>query len=94
MNENEPKGFIVLEIQTALNGKATTITNDYEEESKADKRYHEILMYAADSDVPYHGATMLTKTGGFKKSDHYKHLPEPEPIPELNPVPEEETDAE
>lgn len=74
--------YIVLEIQS---GETTSVlVNTYEERPNAEHKYHEILGYAAMSDVPMHSAVMLSQEGYYIKSELYDHIKkevEPQVIP-------------
>ena len=69
--------FIVMEIQTG--NQVATIVDSYTDRNAAENKYHSILAAAAISDVPKHGAVMLTEEGVRLKSECYIHEPEPEP---------------
>lgn len=72
--------FIVIEIQT--NDTVATIVNAYADRAQAESKYHQILTAAAVSNVPKHGAVMLTDEGERLKNECYLHLPVPTPEPE------------
>lgn len=63
--------FIVMEIQTG--NSVATIVNSYESRNDAENKYHSILAAAAISDVPKHGAVMLTDEGERLKNECYIH---------------------
>ena len=67
--------FIVMEIQTG--NQVATIVDSYTDRNAAENKYHSILAAAAISDVPKHGAVMLTEEGVRLKSECYIHEPEP-----------------
>ena len=64
--------FIVMEIQTS--DTVATIVNNYEDRPQAESRYHQILSAAAISEVPKHGAVMLTDEGERLKNECYIHI--------------------
>lgn len=68
--------FIVIEIQTSE--QVTTIVNSYESRDEAESKYHQILMYAAQSGVPKHGAVMMTEEGTLIKRECYEHVDDTE----------------
>lgn len=68
--------FIVMEIQTS--DKVATIVNAYEDRNTAEQKYHQILSAAAVSQVPKHGAVMLTDEGVRLKGECYIHEEEGE----------------
>lgn len=72
--------YIVMEIQTSDN--VATIVNSYDNRNTAEQKYHQILAAAAVSEVPKHGAVMLTDEGVRLKGECYIHEQEPEEEPE------------
>lgn len=68
--------FIVIEIQTSE--QVATIVNSYESRDEAESKYHQILMYAAQSTLPKHGAVMLTEEGMLIKRECYEHVDDTE----------------
>ena len=51
--------YIVIEVQTNEEGKASTIVTSYDNPAQAESKYHTILAAAAVSTVPKHGAVIL-----------------------------------
>lgn len=73
--------FIVIEIQTST--QVATIVTSHSNRNEAEQKYHQILSAAAVSQVPKHGAVMLTDEGVRLKGECYIHeQPEPEEEPE------------
>lgn len=68
--------YIVMEIQTG--DSVATIVNSYSDRNTAEQKYHQILSAAAVSDVPKHGAVMLTDEGVRLKGECYIHEQEEE----------------
>ena len=68
--------YIVIEIQTS--DTVATIVNAYEDRNTAEQKYHQILSAAAVSEVPKHGAVMLTDEGVRLKGECYIHEEEGE----------------
>lgn len=68
--------YIVIEIQTS--DTVATIVNSYDNRPQAESKYHQILTAAAVSNVPKHGAIMLTDEGERLKNECYIHTAEPE----------------
>ena len=64
--------FIVAELQTN-NGITSCTPEVFGEFLAAESRYHDILHYAAASQVEIHGAIMFTNAGSFVKSEYYEH---------------------
>lgn len=64
--------FTVIELQT--NGATTTpLTYTFTEQNQAEQKFHEILAYAATSEVDVHAASILTESGEIMKNDFYVH---------------------
>lgn len=68
--------YIVMEIQTS--NTVATIVNSYDNRNTAEQKYHMILSSAAVSQVPKHGAVMLTDEGVRLKGECYIHEEEQE----------------
>lgn len=63
--------FYVLEFQTGANGAVIPVA--YADRNEAESKYHEILMYAAKSNIPKHGAMIVTEDLFVIKSEIYNH---------------------
>lgn len=75
--------FIVLELQKT-NGDVSTIINKYDTLSLAQSAYHQVLSFAAVSNIPYHSAVLMNDEGNTYYRETFAHLeeePEPEPEP-------------
>ena len=70
--------FTVIELQTT-NGTTAAITSTYEDENQAYQKYHQILSYAAVSEVDIHSASVLNEYGNVLKNEFYEHKKESEP---------------
>lgn len=68
---------IVVEIQND-GSNVSQITTVHSTTAEANQKYHEILAYAAVSNVAYHGAAMLNDVGDWMKSEHFDHPAETE----------------
>ena len=64
--------FIVLEIQTN-DGVTSIIPNTYSDESIAMQKYHEILSFAAVSEIDIHTAVVLNESGMTIRNENYIH---------------------
>ena len=63
--------FIVSELQTA---EITSVINYvFTDRLEAEQKYHEVLSYAAVSELPVHSAVMLTEEGVVIKRESYIH---------------------
>lgn len=63
--------FYVFEIQSNETGSVNVFP--YTDRALAEAKYHEILMYAARSEVRKHGAILLTEDMFVLKSEIYDH---------------------
>lgn len=69
--------YLIVEIQRFANGSVAQQTTVHGNRAEAEQRYHEVLMYAAVSDVAVHSAVMLDDTGRRIKGETYNHGEEP-----------------
>jgi len=76
--------FIVIEMQTAVDGTVSMLNYQFDTRNEAESKYHYILSYAAVSTLPCYAATILTNTGEIIQSEFYQHIEEPTPEPEPN----------
>lgn len=74
--------YIVIEIQTNLNGTVGNFVWSYENRSNAEEKYHTVLAAAAKSGLPCHAAVMLRNDGLQLAAQAYKVEEEPAPEPE------------
>lgn len=72
--------YIVIELQTDKQGQTAHIVNDYENKDKAESKFHTILAFAAESNVPIHAATILNERGDIERSEFYRHETPPAKI--------------
>lgn len=63
--------YIVIEIQSNSDGTVGTLVNSYEQRSTAEQKYHQVLAAAAVSNLPKHGALMMTDAVNVIKCDCY-----------------------
>lgn len=64
--------YIVIELQTNDDNVATLVTQ-YDTLQAAESAYHQILVYAAISEVEYHGALLMNSQGAVYKQECYNH---------------------
>lgn len=69
--------FTVIELQTT-DGVTSTIVTNHASENEANQKYHQILSYAAVSDIDVHAATILDQYGNLWKNEYYEHKEESE----------------
>lgn len=65
--------FIIIEIQKDTNNIVSTLVTQKADRNEADSTYHMILASAAISQLPEHGAVMLTSDCGFVMGQSYHH---------------------
>ena len=63
--------YIVVEFQKSAQDTMATIVTAYTDQSDAEQKYHDILRYAAKTNLLVHGATMLSEDGSYIKSEPY-----------------------
>ena len=70
--------YIVIEIQTNLDGTVGNLITAHDDRNSAESKYHTVLASAAISSLPAHSAVLLTNEGFPLESKCYKHEVEPE----------------
>ena len=68
--------YIVIELQTADTGQVSTLTTVYDTQFQAESAFHGILAAAALSDLPKHGAIIITGDGEYMDAKTYEHSAE------------------
>ena len=68
--------YIVIELQTDANDQTSTITQNYTDRNEAMSRFHQILSFAALSNVRHHSVVILNERGDMERSEHYEHFTE------------------
>ena len=66
-------GYVVVEMQTAADGRVATLCTAYDEMLAAESAYHMALGAAAVSSVPLHAVTLLTVEGSWCEGRCYRH---------------------
>ena len=73
------QNYIVIEIQVSDQGTVSTIPIAYEDYWTAQQKYHTVLSFAAVSDLPIHGAVILSPYGDvIEKKSYNRRVSEPE----------------
>ena len=67
------KGYLVIELQKLKDGMLSQLCTAYTDRSVAEQKYHQILGFAAVSDVPIHTAVILSEEGNLIKKESYRH---------------------
>lgn len=70
--------YIVVELQTQPDGTCANLVFSFEREDEARSKFHQILSYAAVSNLPMHSAVILTNEGVAIAHECYTHEPAPE----------------
>jgi hypothetical protein len=82
--------YIVSEFQTNA-GQTAILNYSFTEQGPAEQKYHEVLAYAAISEVELHAVSLMNEYGCVAKNEYYTHpAPDPEPEPEPTPEPDPE----
>lgn len=66
-------GYVVIEIQTMVDGQVGTLITHYSNVLEAESAYHSKLASAAISALPVHAVTMLTDDGSYVQHRCYEH---------------------
>lgn len=64
--------YTVVEMQTN-NGTTTALVSCYDDINLAYQKYHQILSFAATSEVDIHSVTVLNEYGNVLKNEFYDH---------------------
>lgn len=70
--------YVVLEIQTNVDGTVGNLVSAYDARSAAESAFHSILASAAVSVLPSHAAVLMTNEGSVIDSRCYTHEIPPE----------------
>lgn len=65
--------YLVIEIQTTADGSVSQIVTVHSTKQEAEQKFHQILSYAAASDLAYHSAVILNAKGEWEKGETYDH---------------------
>ena len=65
--------FVIVEIQTLASGQVATLVNQADTRMQAESIYHQILAAAAISQIPRHGAILMSNEGYPLMHDCYTH---------------------
>ena len=79
--------FIVIELQVYNDGNVGHIVSSHATLPEALNKFYTICAFAAISEVSYHSAVILDRTGVLIDRQSFEHPVEPEPEP--TPEPEE-----
>lgn len=63
--------YYVIELQTGDTGACLPVA--YQDRADAEEKYHQVLQFAAKSDVRKHGAMIVTEDGFVVKKEVYVH---------------------
>ena len=65
--------YLVIEIQTTAGGSVAQIVTIHDTKAEAEQKYHQVLSYAAVSDLAYHSVVILNAKGEWEKGETYNH---------------------
>lgn len=71
--------YLVIEIQKSQNGQVSHLVTTHETQAEAEQKFHQILSYAAVTQLASHSATILTDNGYALRREFYEHKEEAEP---------------
>ena len=66
------ESYIVIELQTAKSGAVANLVTQHASEAEAQSKYHSVLAAAAVSDLPVHGAVLMTNSGVTLENRYYE----------------------
>lgn len=72
--------YIVIEIQTMLDGTVANLVKVIDGRDAAASEYHRVLSFAAVSQLPCHAASWLNSDGSLVDWKAFRHDVQPEPI--------------
>lgn len=72
----ENDAYVVIELQTS-NGTTSVLTDSYTDKPAAEQKYHQVLSFAAVSEVQIHAVCIMTADGYVMKNEVYYHNQEP-----------------
>lgn len=64
--------YIVIELQTMKDGSVANLVTQHAAEDEAQSKYHSVLAAAAVSDLPVHGAVLMTNSGVTLENRYYE----------------------
>lgn len=64
--------YIVIELQTMKDGSVANLVTQHATEDEAQSKYHTILAAAAVSELPVHGAVLMTNSGVTLENRYYE----------------------
>jgi hypothetical protein len=65
--------YLVVEMQTSADGVLSHLETVHKTKAEAEQKYHQILSYAAVSNLPYHSAIIISEKGEWIAADTYPH---------------------
>lgn len=65
--------YIVIEIQTSVDGSVANLVTAYDDKNQAESAYHMVLAAAAVSSLPCHSAMIVTNDGSQLMFGYYVH---------------------
>ena len=68
--------YFIIEIQVNNEGVGSALVTTKEDRNQAESEFHRILQYAAISELPRHGALIVTDRSELMMSGYYEHTQE------------------
>lgn len=65
--------YLVIEIQTTAGGSVAQIVTIHDTKAEAEQKYHQVLSFAAVSELAYHSVVILNAKGEWEKGETYDH---------------------
>ena len=69
--------YVVVEMQTYVDGTTACLTDAFADKKLAEQKYHTALAAAAVSGLPCHTVVMMNNKGTHLKEEHYEIDPDP-----------------
>ena len=64
--------YAVMELQKT-NESLSVLTTTFDNRQDAESKFHQVLQYAAVSNVPVHSAVIMSEDGSLLKRESYRH---------------------
>lgn len=65
--------YFVIELQTNKDGTTATLTHAAETVNQGWSKYHNVLQYAAVSELPFHSAVLMDSQGNYMSKETFEH---------------------
>lgn len=65
--------YVVIELQKSSDGTIASLVTTHADLNDAESKFHQVLSYAAVSNVPIHSCAMLSEDAYLVKAESYSH---------------------